>query len=314
MTDQQVLVPTVGGGLSVIGEAGPEPSEAMTSAVEVQGLTSSPWNAVGVALTGVGVLLMLFFVYLYAFTPLTHTRDQHRLLQSLVGNRSAVHALAIGHLPSEGNPVAILTIPTLHQHQVVVMGTSSADLQQAPGLMMHTALPGDPGDAVVAGRRVSYGAPFGSLGHLVPGNEIQVLDGAGNFTFRVLRVSTVPGGYRDVPSVRGQSWLTLVTSSSPLVDNGTVVVVAKSVSPPGLVDASKVLGKSSVRIDFSGDLAAGLLALAWSVAFLLGLFLTARAVRRWHQPWLTYLLGAPVLLASGLFACESLARMLPATL
>jgi sortase A len=260
------------------------------------------------------VLLLLFFLYFYSFTSITQTRDQQRLLQSLASNRKAVHALVVGHLPSEGKPVAILTIPVLHERQVVTMGTSAADLQQGPGLMAQTALPGDPGNAVIAGRRVSYGAPFGSLDHLARGNTIKVLDGAGSFTFRVVKVSTVPGGFRDVVPGRSQSWLTLVTSSSPLLYNGTVVVVARSVSPLPAVVPSMKPGHAAVRLDLGGDRAGGFLALAWAAVFLLGLWVTARAVRRWRPAWLVYVLSAPVLLACGLFACESLARMLPATL
>jgi hypothetical protein len=40
---------------------------------------------------------------------------------------------------------------------------------------------------------------------------------------------------------------------------------------------------------------------------------TAFAVWRWRRPWLIYLFAAPVVVACGLFACESVARALPAT-
>jgi sortase A len=269
---------------------------------------------VGLLLTGLGVLLLLFLLYFYVFTSLTHSRDQNRLLQSLVGNRRAVYSLVVGHVPSEGAPVAIITIPVLHEQQVVAMGTSPADLQQGPGLMMDTAIPGDPGNAVIAGRRVSYGAPFRSLGRLAPGNRIEVVDGAGRFTFRVVKVSTVPGGYREVVPGRGQSWITLVTSNSPLVDSGNLVVVAKSISPLGRAATAVNRNDRAIRLNLAGDPTSGLLALVWAAMFVLGLWITLRAVRRWRQPWLTYVMSAPLLLACGLFACESLARVLPATL
>jgi hypothetical protein len=39
----------------------------------------------------------------------------------------------------------------------------------------------------------------------------------------------------------------------------------------------------------------------------------AFAVWKIRRPWLIYLFAAPVLLMCGLFACESVARALPAT-
>ncbi|HTT87666.1 MAG TPA: hypothetical protein VMF60_09880, partial [Acidimicrobiales bacterium] len=60
------------------------------------------WERAGVVVTGVGVLLLLFFAYLYVFTPLTYARDQHRLLQGLVGSPRSVYRLVAGKLPPEG--------------------------------------------------------------------------------------------------------------------------------------------------------------------------------------------------------------------
>ena len=314
MTEHQMVQPTPS--LTRLPNNPEEPVSPTVSVARgaVPGRLHSRWQGVGLLLTGLGVLLLLFFLYFFVFTSLTHSRDQDRLLQSLVGNRRAVYSLVVGHLPSEGEPVAILTIPNLHEQQVVAMGTSAADLQQGPGLMTHTALPGDPGNAVIAGRRVSYGAPFGSLSRLVPGNKIEVVDGAGRFTFRVIEVRTVSGGYREVVPARGQSWVTLVTSNSPLLDSGSLVVVAKSISPLGHVATTVKGGDRAIRLNLAGDPAAGLLALVWGAVFVLGLWTTLRAARRWRQPWLTYVMSAPLLLACGLFACESLARVLPATL
>jgi sortase A len=186
------------------------------------------WDVVGVVLTGIGVLLLLFFTYLYVFTPLTHARDQHALLQSLVGHPKSVFSLVDHPLPAEGKPVGILTIPALHQREVVIMGTSAADLQQGPGLMANSAVPGDWGNAVIAGRRATYGAPFGSLDTLVRGDRVQIVDGAGDFTFRVASVREVSGTQTVSVPVRGQAWLTLVTSSSAVGATGHVIVVAKA--------------------------------------------------------------------------------------
>ncbi len=272
------------------------------------------WDVVGVVLTGMGALLLLFFTYLYVFTPLTHGRDQHRLLQSLVGSPRAVYSLVNHHLPAEGKPIGILTIPVLHQREVIVMGTSSADLQQGPGLMVHTVVPGDPGNSVIAGRRATYGAPFGSLGTLVRGDRIEIVDGAGNFTFRVTSVRQLAGGQADAAPVRGQAWLTLVTSNSGLDASGHLIVVAKSTGSATQTGSAPSARYDTTLAGLGGDPAAGILALLWGLAFVVGLGAALYAIRRSRHIWLPYMFATPVLLACGLFACESLARCLPATL
>jgi sortase A len=272
------------------------------------------WEAVGVGLTGVGVLLLLFLVYLYAFTPLTGVRDQHRLLQTLAGHPRSVFSLTTGRPPALGQPVALLELPGLHERQVVVNGTAPADLQEGPGLMTGTAVPGEPGDAVIAGRRVTYGAPFGRLSSLGPSDPVKVVDGAGTFTFRVVGTKVVPLGGRDRVPHSGDAWLTLVTSNSSVRPSGEFVVLARLVGRPAVGVRSSEVGAPSVRLALAGDPSAGRLALVWAVAFLFVLAATLVAVRRWRQPAVTYLLAAPILLACGLFVCENLAQCLPATL
>jgi sortase A len=275
---------------------------------------ATKWEAVGVGLTGIAVLLLLFFVYLFAFTPLTGVRNQHRLLQSLTGDPHAVFSLAAGHLPPPGAPVAVLEIPVLGRSEVVVNGTSAADLQQGPGLMVGTALPGEPGDGVIAGRRITYGGAFGQLADVLPGDGIKVIDGAGTFTFRTVGSKVVPLGGQVRVAHSGDSWLTLVTSDSAVHPTGELVLTARLVGHPALTGGAAEVAAPWVRLSLGGDPAAGGLAAAWAAVFLLALGAVLLAVRRWGQPWVTYLLAAPVLLACGLFVCENLARCLPATL
>ena len=59
--------------------------------------------------------------------------------------------------------------------------------------------------------------------------------------------------------------------------------------------------------------AAGGLAALWSFLTLVVLVGAAYAAWRLRRPWLVYLFAAPVVLMCGLFACESVARALPAT-
>ena len=159
--------------------------------------------------------------------------------------------------------------------------------------------------------RVSFGAPFGRLSSLHAGDSIHVVDGAGSFDFVVTSVETISLGSISVPSY-GQSWLTLVTSNSSWLPTGRLVVVARIAGQPAT--ASGVSDNRYPLPSFSGDPAAGIPAALWALAFIAVLGLMVFAIRRWRQTWVSWLLAAPVLLACGLFACESLARCLPSTL
>jgi sortase A len=305
---------------------GPPSTESSQSSEVPQSAESSERNSaqkpqklrrteiVGVVITAAGVLLALFLLYLYVFSALTGTRNQNMLLHSLTGDPRAVFNLASGHEPRNGKPVAILEIPAIGVHQAVVEGTTAADLQMGPGLATSaglSGLPGEPGNAIIAGRRVSFGGPFGRLSSLQPGDKIDVVDGAGAFSFSVTSVGTISSGTLAVPS-SGTSWLTLVTSNSSWLPSGRLVVAARIIGNPAV--AKGATNNSYALPSLSGDSSAGLLAVLWALAFIAILGLMVIAMRRWSQVWVSWLLAAPILLACGLFACQSLARCLPSTL
>ncbi len=266
----------------------------------------------GAAVFGVGLVILFFVAYLFAFTPLTASRNQQRLAANLTGQSQSLFQLAGGHLPAEGQPVAILTIPALGLHQVVVMGTSAADLMNGPGLMPGTALPGSVGNAVIAGRRVTFGGPFGDIGSLRRGDPIRVVDGAGTFTYKVRRTFVVTAGQRDVITPTLDNRLTLVTANGGIAPNGRLVVTAGlkglAYSIPGIQPSVPNYGSG-----LSGDPVAGGMAALWSILMILALMAAALAAWRWRRPLLVYLFVTPVVVACGLLACESVARALPAT-
>jgi sortase A len=272
-----------------------------------------PWaRVVGLSLTGVGALILLFLVYLFLFTPVTASRNQQRLAHSLSEQPLAVFSLVAGHVPPDGSPVAVLHIPALQLRQVVVEGTSAADLMNGPGLLAGSALPGSPGNAVIAGRRVTFGAPFGSLPQLRKGDRLEVVDGAGTFTYKVTRMFTIGAGQRDVVTPTLKNRLTLVTSDSTLVTSGRFVVqgtlVGRAVAVP-----SNIIAVPTYDLGLSGDPVAGGLAILWCLLSLLVIAVAVIVAWRSKKPWIVYLFAAPVFLACGLFVCESLARAMPAT-
>ena len=269
-------------------------------------------SLVGMSLVGIGALIVLFLVYLFAFTPLTAARNQQRLTQTLVGHPLTLYKLVDGVSPPEGSAIGVLTIPVLHLDQVIVQGTSAADLMNGPGLMPGSALPGSPGNSVIAARRVTFGAPFGAVNTLKKGAVIRVVDGAGTFNYKVTRVHTVAAGQRDVVLPTTDNRITLVTANSTFVQSGRLVVQGKLVGPAVAVP-NHTVAVPSYQLGLDGDPVAGGLAVFWSIITLLVLLVAAYSAWRWRRPWLVYLFAAPVLLMCGLFACESVARALPAT-
>jgi LPXTG-site transpeptidase (sortase) family protein len=271
----------------------------------------------GVIVFGTGILILLLLGYIYIFTPLSAQRSQHVMLHQLtsdVANNGRTYDLANGQLPSEGSPVAILEIPSLHVLDAVVQGASSQDLQKGPGHIPTTPLPGQPGNAVIAGRRATYGAPFGAIGSLTKRDVIVVVDGFGTHRYRVARVVSAQGGRHDVVTSTAQNRLTLVTAGSGIYPTGRLAVIADLIGKPFKGSVIPRFRSDPAQLGLSGNPASGLLAIWWSLLFLGILGAAVWLLRRWTQPVVVYLLAVPVLLLVGLFACESFVGFLPATL
>jgi LPXTG-site transpeptidase (sortase) family protein len=271
---------------------------------------------VGAVLTAVGIFLAVLILFLYVFTPLTAARDQHRLLAQLTSTTASAKTFALtkGVLPAEGSPVGILRIPAIHLSQAVVAGTSAADLQAGPGLMPGTPLPGAAGNSVMAGRRVTFGGPFGALAQLRSGDSIRVTDGLGTFLYTVRSVRTVSSGRPDVIGPAPDNRLTLVTSNSRFVTTGRTVVVAALRGDPVTSPTSASNVVATGELGLSGDPGAGGDILLWVDLLLIVAVATGFALWRWRRPLPTYLLAVPVLVACGLFAAQAIAMSLPATL
>jgi sortase A len=301
---------------SVAGHEGTHPEEGDNVDGEVDREATASASVivhVGVALITVAALLVAFFAYVFVLSSVTHGRDQQRLTASLIGHPLTVTSLVDGHRPSDGSAIAVLDIPALHLHQVVVEGTSAADLMKGPGLMPGTVLPGTAGNAVIAGRRVTFGAPFRSLDTLKNGEKIKVVDGAGTFTYVVSQVKTVPAGHRDVVGPTATNRMTLITADAGLLTSGRLVVVAHLKGAAASVDAVRGRIPAKADLALNGDPAAGWLTPIWMLITVGVVVAAAAAARRWRQPWLVYLFAAPIVLMCGLFACQALARALPAT-
>ena len=156
---------------------------------------------VGRVILVAGVLVLLFIPYLLWGTGLITARAQDDLRQQFLATQRSHHAgtavtpprtptspptvAPTVPAPAPGGPVGILSIPKLSLSMMVVEGTDAEQLRAGPGHYPGTPLPGQAGNAAIAGHRTTYLHPFYDLDKLVPGDTIDVLTGQGWFVYRV---------------------------------------------------------------------------------------------------------------------------------
>jgi hypothetical protein len=126
--------------------------------------------------------------------------------------------------PSRGKPLAIITFPTLATRTetvsrkigladlddkvsyVIYEGEDLGTLRKGSAYYTNTPLPGEPGNAAIAGHRTTHGAPFSRLDSLEEGDLIIVETATGIHTY-VDRNPNIAQPNRDFVSVReGGGW------------------------------------------------------------------------------------------------------------
>jgi sortase A len=105
--------------------------------------------------------------------------------ESLIPDLAAGKELDI-YAPREGEPLAIIDIPRIGTHKVVVEGVSVDDLKRGPGHYLESPMPGNIGNASIAGHRTTYGAPFGRIAELRAGDIVSVSTLWGDFTYEIM--------------------------------------------------------------------------------------------------------------------------------
>ncbi len=157
-----------------------------------------------------------------------------------VSNEPPVPAETVpeGLLPSKGEALGVIRIPKIGVDKAIIAGTRRADLRKGPGHYGSTPLPGQAGNAAIAGHRTTYGAPFGDLDLLVPGDRIVVETFQGLFNYEVLPQSNGIGHSIVTPydvgvlDDYGDNRLTLTACHPKYSARQRIVVQAKLVNAP----------------------------------------------------------------------------------
>ena len=114
--------------------------------------------------------------------------------------------------PAVGAPVGLMSIPAIGvSDAAIIEGTGESQLQQGPGHYPGTPMPGEAGNAAIAGHRTTYGAPFYSLDALHAGDAINVETSQGLFGYQVVQTKIVSPDDTSVLQTTPLPELTLTT-------------------------------------------------------------------------------------------------------
>jgi sortase A len=227
-----------------------------------------------------------------------------------------------GDVPAEGQPIGIIDIPAIGANYVVVEGTSTSDLMLGPGHYAGTPLPGQPGNAAIAGHRTTYLHPFYSLDQVSTGDPIYVTTTQGRFEYTVTSVTVVAPTDVAVLDPTPTPALTLTTCNPRYSASQRLVVRADLVSPaaplpihkPTSSHPRKPTAATAGQLAGTGGSTWG--AVGWA-AGCLGVAAAIWVLRR-RRPRVAvaaglYFIGTLVLLALLFFFFQSISPLLPAS-
>ena len=187
------------------------------------------------------------------------------------------------------------------------------DLRKGPGHYPDSPMPGQIGNAAIAGHRTTYGAPFNRIDELAPGDEITVLTTSGTFRYSVTGQLIVSPKQTEVLNATPDATLTLTTCNPKYSARERLVVQARleaDHSPPPARPAIVPAGTSRSVDDLAGASES-----RWPVIWW-GLFAAAVGGAWWwlfrtRHRWYVWVGGAVVFLAVYAVFCFYLERVLP---
>jgi sortase A len=293
-------------------------------------------SALGAILTGAGVLILLFVAYQLWGTGLYTSRQQDSLRSEFKGKLEAAEAAPsttsttlnpaeLPPPPPSGESVASIRIPKIGVDKTVVQGVGLADLRKAPGHYPETPMPGEQGNAAIAGHRTTYGAPFNRLDELAAGDEILVTTVKGSYTYTVAGLKVVKPNQVEVLNPTPTPTLTLTTCNPKYSAKERLVVVAnlapgqQAAAPTATSTTVPAAGKEQALPDeegLGGD--AGLASGRSKVPTILWGLLTALIGLAWwiavrkRRDWIAYAGGVVPFLVALFFFYAHLELLLPA--
>jgi sortase A len=276
--------------------------------------------AVGRVLLVAGILILLFIPYLLWGTGLITARNQSALTQQFREAQLKSHSHPATTIPDPqhttpaavqvaptvagppaGSPVGTIQIPKINLAMTVVEGTDEAQLAMGPGHYPGTPLPGQAGNAAIAGHRTTYLHPFYSLDALTTGDTIYVTTLQGTFLYVVYKSQVVLPTEVDVVAPTPTPQLTLTTCNPRFSASQRLVVSAKLVASE-LAHPTGTPVAASSRHHHAAPSATATTATGrdWLPAILWGLLVAALATGVWMVAIRTHRLRRALTIVAGL--------------
>ena len=282
-------------------------------------------RGIGSAILIVAACLLGFVAWLGFLSKLHYDRAQHSAYDALrvalaqgtspVGPTQLVNPNQ-NNSPSElvplGTPVAVVSIPGIGLRAVVLQGTTGSVLENGPGHLRDTQMPGQVGISVIMGRRAAYGGPFSKLSSLNPGDSLTVVTGQTVAQFKVLDLRR-GGDPSPPPPAAGQSRLILVTADgAPFAPSGVLYVDADLTSkpqpaPPMVLSAADLAPSENAM---GTEPQAWLPIVLWGQLLLLVTLALSWLWIRWGK-WQTWVIAVPILGYLVLSVADEVTRLLP---
>ncbi|MBK5332038.1 MAG: class E sortase [Ilumatobacteraceae bacterium] len=141
-------------------------------------------------------------------------------------------------IPPEEKGVARLEIPRMGLNRIVVEGATADALTKGPGHFPETPLPGQLGNAAIAGHRTTHLHPFFDIDKLQPGDQIFITTFNGRYVYQVTGTEVVdPNAYADVIPTTDVTKATLTLVSCTPRYSATNRIVVRADLVPELSDA-----------------------------------------------------------------------------
>ncbi len=300
---------------------------------------------IGRGLISAGVLILLFVAYQLWGTNLAESHSQDLLRQQFdrelatqrEGGRSSPgpsrpvpgqtvtqpgRTVPVVAAPPDGQAVGTIQISKIGVDKVVVEGTSTADLRKGPAHYPGTPLPGQPGNAAIAGHRTTYGAPFYNLDQLSGGDPIVITTTQGTFRYDVSRSMVVAPTDVGVAAPTTTNQLTLTTcnprfsASQRLVVQATLVGSPRS-APPSPNPTNQQTASGSFSVNGLGGASGNWVPAMWwgllAAATFGAVWFVGRQLGSLPRRIGAYAAGAPVFLLVLFIFFENVSPLLPAS-